>query len=421
MARILIAGINYAPENIGTGKYTSEMAAWLAAQGHHVRVVTAPPYYPAWKVSPNHRKWWWSREEIEHVEVLRCPIWVPSKPNGLTRMLHLASFGLTSLPALIISTAFRPDLVINIAPTLASAPGALLAARLCKARSWLHVQDFELDAALEMGILNGGIARKVLLKFEHTIISAFSRVSTISHMMLQRTQTKGVQADRSIFFPNWADIENIQPLTSPSPYRTELGIPAEAVVALYSGNMGMKQGLEILGEVAHLTSDIEGLHFVFGGQGPGRDALEASCKALPNVHFLELQPTERLNDWLGLADIHLLPQRADVADLVMPSKMTGMLASGRPILATALPGTGVSNALVKSGICVPPGSSGDMEVALRELTSSPKLRNRLGSAARAQAQETLGRESILQKFNRDILSLIERDTLTQDTRKTEQK
>lgn len=408
MASILITGINYAPENIGTGKYTSEMAAWLAAQGHRVRVVTAPPYYPAWKVAPGYRRWWWSRQTIAGVEVIRCPIWVPAQPRGLTRMIHLASFGLSCLPPLIGALFFRPDLVINIAPTLASAPGALLAARLSGASSWLHVQDFELDAALDMGIVGAGPGRKIAMRIERLLMRAFDRVSTISEKMLERLHAKGLQADACICFPNWADIDGIRPLDVPSPYRAELGIPQDAVVALYSGNMGLKQGLELLAEVAHATSDLPQLHFVFGGQGPGRQLLERNCQGLPNVHFLDLQPTERLNDWLGLADIHLLPQRADVADLVMPSKMTGMLASGRPVLATAAPGTGVANALLGCGVSVPPGDAQALASALRELARDAARRDKLGAAARAQAESTLARESILKRLNADIHSLLAR-------------
>lgn len=411
MARILVVGINHAPESIGTGKYTGEMCAWLAANGHAVRMVSAPPYYPAWRVDPAHRTRWWRRERRDGVDVIRCPTWVPSQVRGLTRMLHLASFGLSSLPALLCSTAWRPDVVINIAPTLASAPGAWLAARLCGAKAWLHIQDFELDAALDMGIVDAGPARRIALALERWLLRRFDRVSTISPKMLERLEAKGVEACRRVSFPNWVDTDAITPLDEPSPYRRELGIPADAVVALYSGNMGLKQGLEVLAHAARAVEDapLDGtprVHLVFGGQGPGRAPLEQACAGLHNVHFLDLQPTERLNDWLGLADIHLLPQRADVADLVMPSKMTGMLASGRPVLATALPGTGVANALVDAGIAVPPGESGAFTDALRALARDPARRARLGAAARRQAVETLSRDATLARFERSLESTL---------------
>jgi colanic acid biosynthesis glycosyl transferase WcaI len=402
MSRILVTGINYAPENIGTGKYTSEMCEWLAGQGHDVRVVTAPPYYPAWKVWPEARTRWFRRERLNGVEVIRCPLWVPAKPRGVTRVLHLASFAATSALAMLASTAWRPDVVINIAPTLAGAPVAWATARLCGAKCWLHVQDFEVDAALDMGIVDAGPMRRIALALEAWMLRRFDAVSTISVRMLDRLAAKGVSAGRRVLFPNWADIDAVRPLDGVSPYRRELGIPNNAVVALYSGNMGLKQGLELLGHAAQRLANEPALHFVFGGEGPGRDQLQQDCAGLPNVHFLGLQPTERLRDWLGLADIHLLPQRADVADLVMPSKLTGMLASGRCVLATAAPGTGVANAIDGCGIATSPGDADALTEALRQLALDGALRERLGRAARAQAEASLGRHQTLGRFNQQL-------------------
>lgn len=87
--------------------------------------------------------------------------------------------------------------------------------------------------------------------------------------------------------------------------------------------------------------DRKDLLFVICGEGSERQTLRTQAQALGNVRFVPLQPLERLNALLKLADIHLLPQRADAADLVMPSKLTGMLASGRPVVATAQPDTQV--------------------------------------------------------------------------------
>lgn len=404
--RILVVGINYAPEHISTGKYTTEMCSWLAARGHAVRIVTAPPYYPDWRVWPNYRQWEYRRETISDVSVLRCPLWVPKKPSGLTRLLHLASFGLTSLPAVVLSAlAWKPDVAICIVPTLANAPATWLAARLARGHAWVHIQDFELDAMLEMGIVRAGPLRRAALGLERWLLRRFDRVSTISSKMLQKLDEKGIPADRRVLFPNWADIDAVSPLTEPSTYRRELGIPDDAVVGLYSGNMGLKQGLEMLGEAAKSLGPDSGIHFVFGGEGPGRQALEASCQDLPHVHFLPLQPLERLRDWLGLADIHLLPQRADVADLVMPSKLTGMLASGRPVLATALPGTGVAEALQNCGIVVPPGDTLAFGTALRQLADDAPLRVRLGTAARQQAEQSLARDAILARLEAELMKL----------------
>ena len=117
--KILILGLNFHPELTGIGKYTGEMAAYLGAQGHEVRAITTPPYYPHWKVQPGYR--WWAygrREEWCGVEVWRCPLWVPRSPTGINRVLHLLSFAVSSLPALAASLFWRPQVVMCIAPAL---------------------------------------------------------------------------------------------------------------------------------------------------------------------------------------------------------------------------------------------------------------------------------------------------------------
>ncbi|WP_081760080.1 glycosyltransferase WbuB [Pseudoxanthomonas suwonensis] len=404
-SRVLVVGINYAPENIGTGKYTSEMCSWLAGRGHAVRMITAPPYYPAWQIWHGHSGVWFRRQEIDGVEVIRCPLWVPAKPSGLKRLLHLGSFGVSSALALVASLGWRPTHVVAIAPTLVSAPAAWLVSRLVGARCQIHIQDFELDAALDMGIVQAGRFRLIAGACERWLLRRFDRVSTISPKMVERLGTKGVDVSKQMLLPNWADIDSIKPLDQPSPYRRELDIPDDAVVALYSGNMGLKQGLELLGEAALRLRDRPDIYFVFGGQGPGRDGLEAQCGHLPNVRFLGLQPKERLNEWLGLADIHLLPQRADVADLVMPSKLTGMLASGRPTLATALPDTGVALALNSCGRVVHPGDTAGFVDALRSLADDAGERCALGQIARQQAIATLARDDIMQRFEHSFTSV----------------
>jgi colanic acid biosynthesis glycosyl transferase WcaI len=147
--KILIYGLNYAPELTGTGKYTAEMAALLASRGHEVRVVCAPPYYPEWQVSPGYASWRYRREERDGVAIWRAPLWVPSRPSGLKRMIHLASFAATSLPVLALQALWRPDAVVLIAPTLICAPACLALARVARASAWLHIQDYEVDAAFE--------------------------------------------------------------------------------------------------------------------------------------------------------------------------------------------------------------------------------------------------------------------------------
>lgn len=403
--KILVYGINFAPELTGIGKYTGEMVAWLATAGHEVRVITAPPYYPDWAVWPGYSASRYRRETWHGAMVFRTPVWVPRKVSGLTRILHLASFGLASLPSLLAQWRWRPDVVWMTEPPLICAPAALVFARLRGARSWLHIQDYEVDAAFDLGVLKGPRLRSMANAVEGLILGGFDRVSTISQRMLERARIKGVAPDRLVSLPNWADVSAIRPLTAPSSYRAELGIAPDAVVALYSGNMGSKQGLEILSEVAVLLEANAAVQFVFCGFGPGRAPLEARCAGLRNVRFLDLQPIERLGDLLGLADIHLLPQRADAADLVMPSKLTGMLSSGRPVVATAHSHTELSLVVKDCGIVVPPGEPRALADAIALLANEPDKRMELGQQARAYAERFIARDAVLRQFEQDLLAL----------------
>jgi len=222
--------------------------------------------------------------------------------------------------------------------------------------------------------------------------------------MVDRLCAKGVDPSRRILFPNWVDTGEIYPLAGPSPFRRELGIAESTVVALYSGSMGKKQGLDLLVDAARQLSHRPDLRFVFCGEGPGRQISVDNAKDLPNVSLLPVQPADRLNDLLNLADIHLLPQLSATADLVMPSKLTGMMASGRAIVATAHPGTQLFGALEGRGIVTPPGDVDSFVSTLLRLTENLSLRERLGQEARTYAVSHLGREEILYRFEQSMLS-----------------
>lgn len=396
--KILIYGLNYAPELTGTGKYTAEMAVLLASRGHEVRVVCAPPYYPEWRVAAGHSAWRYQRETRDGVKLYRAPLWVPSRPSGMKRMLHLASFAMSSLPLLARQIFWRPDVVVLIAPTLMCAPATLGLARLTRASAWLHIQDYEVDAAFDLGLLKSSRAASVARWLESALLRRFDTVSSITRQMSARATGKGVAPSRVVCLPNWVDVSTIFPLSRESDYRQLLGIPATQKVVLYSGNMGAKQGIETLAEAAARLASRTDLTFVFCGSGAAKESLLERCAGLMNCIFMPLQPTERLNELLNLADIHVLPQRADAADLVMPSKLTGMLASGRAIVAMARRGTALYEAVAPRGVVVQPDNVKALVAAITVLASDAERRLALGKAARGYAERALSPASTIQTF-----------------------
>lgn len=403
--RILIVGINYAPELTGIGKYTSEMAEWLTMHSHDVRVVTAPPYYPAWRIADGYSASRYRTETRAGVRIWRCPLWVPASPSGMKRILHLASFALSSLPAILRQVSWRPHVVIAVEPPLLCAPAARVGAMLCGAKAWLHIQDFEVDAAFELGILRAPWLRRAVGAFEGWLMRRFHRVSTISPNMQRRLVQKGVPPEKAMLFANWVDTAAIYPQSARGAMRQELGIAPDATVALYSGNMGEKQGLEIVLEAAARMAAESNIRFVLCGDGAARARLQQKYAGLPNVQWVPLQPVERLNDLLNMADIHLLPQRAGAEDLVMPSKLTGMLASGRPVVATANPGTQVEQVVRGCGLVVEPDNIAHFGDAVLRLATDRALSASLGAHAREYALTHLDRDRVMRVFDAQLKEL----------------
>ncbi len=406
--KLLVVGLNYAPDFIGIPKYTTEMCEELARRGHSVTVVTAPPYYPAWEVPAAYRGVWRS-ETLNGVRLVRAPIYVPKKPNGVTRLLHHLSFAATSLPSAIgCALTQRPDVLLTVAPSLMSAPAALIAAKLSGAKSWLHIQDFEVDAAFELGMLKGERARRWAERLERALLSGFDRVSTISASMRRLLLRKGVSEDAALEIRNWVDVDTVTAWPgSNTSYREALKIPADHAVALYSGNMAGKQGLETLAEVAALLeAQSAKVTLLLCGQGPLKGVLEAACAERANVRFMDLQPIEKLPELLATADIHLLPQRAEAADLVLPSKLTGMLASGRPVVAMADAGTGLAIEVEGCGLTVPPGDGAAMAAAVLQLSVDDALRRELGQAARERAEQRWRRSAVIDGLEAELKHVI---------------
>jgi colanic acid biosynthesis glycosyl transferase WcaI len=360
-----------------------------------VRAVVAPPYYPLWRVSRDYRWPPYRREQWSGVDVWRAPLWVPAAPRGVTRVLHLLSFAFMSFPVMLRQAFWCPDLVIIVAPALVCAPTALLTARLCGAQTWLHIQDFEVDVAFQMGLLKGNLFQRLILRMERSLLCRFDTVSSISGRMVERLLQKGVSQGRICYFPNWVDISRFKPTSTSGAYRVRLGIAPDAVVALFSGTLGGKQGLMAIPAAAALLAARKDIVFVICGDGMMKPELEAATVDLPNVRLFPLQPAERLGELLCMADMHLLPQNLGAADLVLPSKLSGMLASGRPVIATCLAGTELEAVVSQCGIVVPPEDSAELAAAVCRLADDIAARQELGRRARTYAEENFERDAIL--------------------------
>lgn len=398
--KIVLVSLNFAPELTGIGKYSGELADGLVTRGHDVTVVCSPPYYPAWQVGASYSTGGYRTETPKPgLTIHRCPIWIPKRLGGLARLLHLASFALSSLPILMKLVLWQPRLVFVVAPALFCAPAGWLLARLSGARAWLHIQDFEVDAAFELGLLKRPWLRRLALFMERGLMRRFDTVSTISRRMLRQLAAKGIPLEDTEIVPNWVDLSVVTPGDRSFALRRSLGIDPSQLVCLFSGTINRKQGLDVLVEAARLLRHDARIVIVICGNGELRAGLEAAAAGLGNVRFLDLQPASELNALLNMADIHLLPQLRGAADLVMPSKLVGMLASGRPVVAAAIDGTEIASIVSDCGVCTEPESAHGFAQAIGELADDPSRRVLLGAAGRAYAERVLDAQKIFDRLD----------------------
>jgi len=401
--KLLILGLNYAPEPVGIGPFSAGLAEGMAARGHSVTVVAGQPYYPQWRPYPDQPAH--EAERLENgVGVIRVPHYIPAEPSFARRLRHYLTFARAARAPLLAAARQGCDLVLTVAPALFAVPVARRAARAAGAPLWVHLQDFEADAMFATGILGRSrAAERAALALERRLLLPADRVSSISPQMCARLREKGVPKDAVFELRNWSTLAAAG-AGDGSAYRGEWQL-GERHVALYSGNIARKQGIEIVIEAARRLRHREDIVFVICGEGPNRAHLAELAADLSNVQLRPLQPLERLADLLALAAVHLLPQIAEAADLVLPSKLANILASGRPVVATAAPGTGIHAEIEGCGLATAPGEPGPFADAIAALIDDPARSRSFGAAARLRAEQRWTRNAVVDRFERTALEM----------------
>lgn len=407
--RILIVGLNYAPEQVGIGPYTTGLAEALARMGHQVEVVAGQAYYPQWQRHPGQPRNG-ARTTSGGVGITRVWHYIPKDPSGIRRILHHASFACSALPAAIrAARRTRPDIVFTVAPSLFSVPVAWLTAHLLGAKLWLHIQDFEVEASFATGLLDrSSLTARLALWFEHAVIGLADRISTISPPMIALLRGKGYSPEKTFELRNWANAGFAPDPAEAERMRAEWNVGSRHV-ALYSGNIANKQGIELIVDAARRLSHRKDLLFIICGQGPNRKRLRELASGLDNIQFHDLQPVERMGGLLAMADVHLLPQIPGVADLVLPSKLTNMLLSGRPVVATAADGTGLAAEVHGCGVVTQPGDAGSFADAIAMLLDDPELRGKMGEQAVVRARDRWEQGAIMARLDAEFMRLAGQD------------
>ncbi len=385
VCRLLLVSTNYAPEHAGIGPYATQTAEhWAEELACEVHVLTGLPHYPAWRTDPGYRGVWRVTEQRGGVRVHRRRHTVPSRQTAARRALYELS--ILAHGALAPPRMAPPHAVVAQLPSLA---GGVLAARLARRHRVPFVpvvQDLMGAAAAQSGIRGGDRAARVAAAVESRILRSAALVGVIHESFVAKVAAMGVPRSRIRLVPNWSHVA--RPQRPREETRRRLGWDDSRTVVLHSGNMGLKQGLEVLIETARLDP---ALRIVLMGDGNQRAHLARLAAGLSNVDFRPPAGTEDFPEVLAAADVLAVTQRASVLDMSVPSKLTSYFAAGRPVLASVADAGGTAQEVRRSGAgaLVRPEDPAAFAAAVHALEREPERAARLAAAGPAYVEAEL--------------------------------
>lgn len=400
--------VNYAPEDTAIGLYTSQLAEFLVLKGYNVSVITGFPYYPMWKIPADYQdKPNYYSEVINGVTIFRYKFFVPENRNFFYRTLHILSFNLGNL--FNLKKIKKADLIFCNIPFTTNVMLGMLLKRRLKSKLWTSIKDFEFDAAYESGLLKENFIsrgfKKILYKTEAYLFNNSDVISSISFNMVERIKQKAPKTN-PVFFPDWVDVDFIDP----NKYSQHPFISRDKFTILYSGNIGQKQNWEVYIDLAKRLSSHQDIEFILVGEGAYKNELLSRLRAedlLGFVKYYEPIPYEDLPNLLCSADLHVLFQKSDVIDSVMPSKILGMMSSARPSIIT-----GDLKSEVAKHISLSQGegyyTNENIDIIfddILKLKENSELRAVLGQKAREYMINNFSKEMILNSFLSKIDSL----------------
>jgi colanic acid biosynthesis glycosyl transferase WcaI len=398
--KVLILSINYWPEVTGIGAFTTYRAEYLAAAGHDVEVCTTFPYYPDWKVPSAYSGKLFASETRNGVRIRRSYAYIPSQASSVKRILHEASFIALAMARAVFCN--RPDVLLVVSPPLGLAVPAILLSRLWRIPYVFDVEDLQPDSAADLGMLPRPIV-KLLYGLESMAYRHARLVTTLTAAMRDRIAAKGVSRDKiGLIEPRMDEsLSDISPEEGRT-FRARYGIDDKFLVT-YSGNIGVKQKLDVVIEAAALHRGDDSMLFMIVGNGADSARIQARVSEwdLSNVRFLPLLAEPDFRGLLSASDVCLVTQQK-TAEIAFPSKVVTYLAAGCPVIASVSSESEVAQIVAESGA----GMVAKVESGAALLNAILELRKsnlvEMGICARAYASRRWSAQRVLAELERSL-------------------
>ena len=346
----------------------------LADQGHTIDVVTSLPWYRDHDVEPEWRGRPVRTEQTSFGSITR--VWPFPTDKASVSSRAAAFIAQTALSLAVSMPKPKPDVVLAMSPPIFFGSAARVLARRFGVPFIFNVQDIFPDIAVDLGMLANPRVISAASRLERSLYNSADAVTVLSADQAENVRAKlasGVDPeDRVRIIPNFVDTTRVQSVERATSYRRHHGLLDKTVV-MYSGNVGFSQSFGLVEKAAKHFADRSDLVFAINGEGSARPAVEQWARGLPNVLVTDFAPRDEVSDVLGSADLHLILLTTGLARSSTPSKLYGIMAAGRPVLASIDVGSDAHRIIDESnaGRAVPPDDAAAFISALDQMLADP--------------------------------------------------
>jgi colanic acid biosynthesis glycosyl transferase WcaI len=404
---VCLLALNYYPDKLGNAPLMTGLAEGLVERGHQVTVVCAFPHHETGRIDPEWRGKLFARDEHKGVRIIRTYIYAP-EGGMVAKMANYASFTAAALAA--ASTVRGIDVIFTPSPPLTLGIVDEALSRLKRVPFVYNLQDLFPEAAVRLGVLTNPKVIAGFERLEKWVYRKAHHLSVISEGFRQHLLGHGVPDHKISVIPNYTDTTFIQPRPQAgNPFRAEHGLD-DTFVVQFSGRMGYSQGLETVIEAWRMLTDLPDLRLMMVGDGQAQEMVAAELRDDPRAVVLPTQPREVLPDLLAASDVGLAPLRHGMAGTSVPSKMFGIMAAGRPVIAGVDAGSD-ADLMVQaagSGLVVEPEDPAALADAIRALATDRKQAKAMGESARRYVENHHSNTVVVDQYEAMLQAVIAR-------------
>lgn len=404
-AEVTVLSVHYPPEATGNAPYVGALATALAARAYRVHAYVAHPHYPEWRIRSGYGQWR-RTENIDGVTVHRLRHFVPRPPRGVRRLAAEISFGIR----LLCTTFNRDSVVVAVSPALFATAMAALRIKCTLRRPHLVVWVQDIYTLGMRETAEGGHMSALITKYVERFVMRVADTVVVIHPRFADYLADELDVDpgRITVVRNWTHLQPA-PVITKREARTALGWPVHGLLAVHTGNMGVKQGLENIVEAARLADEMRApITFILVGEGGERAQLQQRALGIDRIRFVDLLDEADYRRALAAADCLLVNEAPGVASMAVPSKLTSYFDAARPVLA-ATEADGITAEEIRraqAGAVVPAGEPRALLEGALRLAQDCDAAADCGASAARYCREHLTADAPIAAFERVIRTAV---------------